>query len=575
MMTVLGAVDVMAKKTTNHTFQTLDCRPDKDGKGPVLLFTDIVSGPNYGGENNQGAYLSLYGFNFGDQQHFKQGKLQVFIGQQEVGRYINLTRAKPRAWEKPKPLQHLSVQVGHIGNAAAGSSFPITVRYNGICSRKNLHFTVQKGDIYFVDNETGNDLSAQANNINKPWRYIQTSDQKGLISHVKPGDMIIMRGKQIWNDRGYDHRFLRFRHITGTAPVTNTRSGPIVIKSYPGETATISALVGSYGVIHGVSDSFSEDSNWIVLSDLKLIGGDRSVKDGPLNLQSNSNHWRIINNEICCWAAEDGSQGPEARSAAISGNGEDIKILGNYIHDIGGGRLNHGIYLDTGATNIEIAYNQISNVTGGNLIQTYDNLGMKNLQNIKIHHNWLENGNRFGLNISAGTASIYVWNNIIRHTRYAGIRLSSEQLNKSSIDYNTVLETNYGDDRGSLDIDEDIKNGDIYIANNIFWPSSKHNGSSFLEGADITGLQLIHNVFKDTWSLRNLMLHAKYPHNLFCKSDSHCNFINPTDNQDCDCKIIDSGQNYKGIKPGTDFYHTLRNCGKALDIGAIEACPEQ
>ena len=32
---------------------------------PLVLYTDIASGPNSGGENNAGAYLSIFGKNFG------------------------------------------------------------------------------------------------------------------------------------------------------------------------------------------------------------------------------------------------------------------------------------------------------------------------------------------------------------------------------------------------------------------------------------------------------------------------------------------------------------------------------
>jgi len=33
--------------------------------GPLVLYTDLISGPNSGGENNKGAYLSIFGKNFG------------------------------------------------------------------------------------------------------------------------------------------------------------------------------------------------------------------------------------------------------------------------------------------------------------------------------------------------------------------------------------------------------------------------------------------------------------------------------------------------------------------------------
>ncbi|MHB8744855.1 MAG: hypothetical protein ACYC9L_17330, partial [Sulfuricaulis sp.] len=32
---------------------------------PYITYTDILSGPNTGGENNEGAYLSIFGKNFG------------------------------------------------------------------------------------------------------------------------------------------------------------------------------------------------------------------------------------------------------------------------------------------------------------------------------------------------------------------------------------------------------------------------------------------------------------------------------------------------------------------------------
>jgi len=34
-------------------------------RAPVVLYTDIASGPNSGGENDRGAYLSVFGKNFG------------------------------------------------------------------------------------------------------------------------------------------------------------------------------------------------------------------------------------------------------------------------------------------------------------------------------------------------------------------------------------------------------------------------------------------------------------------------------------------------------------------------------
>jgi hypothetical protein len=184
-------------------------------------------------------------------------------------------------------------------------------------------------------------------------------------------------------------------------------------------------------------------SDWIVISGLHIEGGDRTVNDGPINLQANSDHWRIVNNEIGPWAAEDGTKGAEARAGGIAGNGTDVTIYGNHIHDIDGGTLNHCIYLDTGATQVDIGYNHIHNCLGGNIIQTFDNLGMEDLKQISIHHNQLHDGNRYGLNIADSTQSLNAWDNVIYNVAYAAVRFNvSGSATNVNVFNNTIYNAN-------------------------------------------------------------------------------------------------------------------------------------
>ncbi len=140
-------------------------------------------------------------------------------------------------------------------------------------------------------------------------------------------------------------------------------------------------------------------------------------------MQAASDHWRIVNNELGPWAAEDGSKGPEARAGGIAGNGKDLAILGNHVHDIGGGNLNHCIYLDTGASRVEVAYNHLHGCSG-NIIQTFDNLGMEELRDLSIHHNLMHDGHRYGLNIADGTELARIWDNVMYNTAFASVRLN-------------------------------------------------------------------------------------------------------------------------------------------------------
>src|SRR5262245_58722938 len=50
---------------------------------PYVLYTDIASGPSTGGENGKGAYLSIFGINFGP--NGLGTTVKVFIGNAEVG----------------------------------------------------------------------------------------------------------------------------------------------------------------------------------------------------------------------------------------------------------------------------------------------------------------------------------------------------------------------------------------------------------------------------------------------------------------------------------------------------------
>src|SRR3981189_2391101 len=59
--------------------------PPVAGTGPLVLYTDLISGPNSGGENNKGAYLSIFGKNFGSSGMGTTAK--AFIGGARGGNY--------------------------------------------------------------------------------------------------------------------------------------------------------------------------------------------------------------------------------------------------------------------------------------------------------------------------------------------------------------------------------------------------------------------------------------------------------------------------------------------------------
>lgn len=405
---------------------------------PVIAYLDITAGPTHGGEHGKGVYLSIFGRNLG--QIGAHGRTSVRIGGVEVDSYRYLGRSHGRS-----DITQLTVQVGQLGNPRPGIPLPVEVVVDGVASNSNYSFTVQPGDILFVDNVTGDDRTAQRNDIAKPWRHVQTSSGEGALEQARPGDVVVLRGKAVWSDKGRNARWFRFRHTHGSRPTGARGSGYVAILAYPGETVRFHPTPGSQGGIHGIdANAFPGMSQWIVISGLIIEGGDRTVQDGPVNLQVHSDHWRIVNNEIGPWQAENGTHAREAHSGGIAGNGTDVAILGNDIHDIGGNTLNHCIYMDSGSTDVEIAFNHIHSCTGGNIIQLYDNLGAYPLSRISIHHNLLHDGGRYGINVADGTESTFVWNNVMYSTALASLRLNVAPPDAARfvISYNTFASPN-------------------------------------------------------------------------------------------------------------------------------------
>jgi hypothetical protein len=201
-------------------------------------------------------------------------------------------------------------------------------------------------------------------------------------------------------------------------------------------------------------------------------------------------------------------------------------VFGNLIHDIAcvGANENHGIYADSGASNWEIGYNWIHDITGGNLIQFFDNVGLAGnnyvgfphgwmgFTGMKIHHNWMENSGKYGLNMADGIVSGQIWNNVIKGVTYSGLRINTISKN---MDMTVAFNTFYDNDRvesgsGNGQVLNTWGNynptGTIRIYDNIFAAGpGTYRGSSYYEntGAADAYLDFKRNLYWDNnygWS---------------------------------------------------------------------------
>jgi len=442
---------------------------------PNVLYTDIVSGPTSGGEGNKGAYLTIFGRNFGVAGDLG-GNTKVYIGGVEVAAYRSLGAS--RVFDK-QAIQQIVVQVGALGGAAQGVALPVKVVVGGISSNSNVSFMPNPGRILFVDNVAGNDGSAVPGDISKPYRYVQTPAlyTGGAWPVARPGDMIVLRGhgnSAPWSDIGFEHYFLRFRDKSGTAPTGASGTGAIAVIGYPGEDVYIRGTVANGmtgGCISGINgQSFPGMGQGAVISNLRL---DCEGYDGPISQEIFGHNWRVINNDLAASTApRTGSNIP--RMAGITGNGNNAVWYGNHIHDVQGSAQEcHGIYID-GDGSYDIAYNHIHDIRDGNGFQIYANggNGTDYANNVSFHHNVVHDVSKHGLNIADGASNnIKAWNNIVYNVKLAGIRFNTNTLHGGQFFNNTFYNTNTAkaSPYGAITNDWNFPADALDIENNIFY----------------------------------------------------------------------------------------------------------
>jgi hypothetical protein len=470
---------------------------------PLVLYTDILSGPITGGENNKGIYLSIFGKNFGSTG--LGTKVKVYINNVEVDNYRYLGASRGRT-----DIQQLTVQVGALGNPTPGVALPIKVVVNGTASNTDHTFIANPGHIYFVDNVAGSDSTGIADDIAHPYRHVQitstnngdtvghtcpysaamaSATTEGVWGRVMPGDVIVLRGGT-WTDIGRDGFFLRIQDKSGSAPTGATGTGPITVMGYPGETAYINQTVPAPasadassrdGISGGIASADSARQGygcgaWVTLANLKIESGydEATISTEAGYLNPNGSHWRVVNNELSARSADNNYS---AKGGGVSGAGTGEYFLGNYIHDVYCGEnyadsplQNHGFYID-GAGSYEIAYNSIYNIHGGNGIQTYSTSGT-NITNVLVHHNIINGIGKHGFNVADSSGSGFVYyDNIVMNTAYSGLRFNTLDLAGAKFYNNTFYNANLSGSEiyGVIqNTGADFTAGAMDVRNNIF-----------------------------------------------------------------------------------------------------------
>ncbi len=371
---------------------------------PIVLYTDIASGPKSGGEGNNGAYLSIFGKNFGTDIN----AITVTIGGGAVARKMFLGASYGRP-----DIQQLSVQLGP--NVATGS---IKVSIGGIDSNTDKIFTVRAGNIYFVS-LTGNDATGVPNDVSHPYRTLNYLAR--TLGAFRAGDFAVVRG--------------------GTYTISDTANGaynggwmrpnksgsggsPITVYGYPGETVTI-ALSPGYVLFNNYDTlSYWTVANFAIsLTVCDINQGSNVIQAGspaascPMSGTGKVSYINFVNLGISggCMSSCSGCSPIEIAWSDHS------KLLGVSVHDSGdaGATTSHPFYLSAEQSNTEVGWCALYNIARSRgVLQVHQDgfggtcYGRKTLTDIYIHDNLFHDLNAQALLLGGGVGDVYIYNNL-------------------------------------------------------------------------------------------------------------------------------------------------------------------
>lgn len=420
----------------------------------LILQTDIVSGPmggagTTGDENGLGGYISFYGINFGLQAGMGT-TTKAFIGPQEVDNYRYLGPAKVDTIDGmfTPGMQHLCCQLGALGALTNGTNYPVSITVGGASSNVDKLFMPNPGKVVWCDTVNGSDTGTRGG-LATPWKTPQLITggeiSGGMVTstNATPGAQLIFR-TGTYSTSGKDGCCWRFFRITGLPPTGATNTGYIHNTAYPGpingnaiEVITIFRPSGALSGIGGNDNARGIEATpygtngfaWGITISNFVMNNDPGSQDGPINVGANGANWRICNCELGPWLAN-----VYGKAAGVAGNGPNVVVFGNYIHDIiSPTNENHGVYLDGSqntntqgwvAQNWDVSFNFIKNMNGGSGIQLFGNGGPNNewMNGIMIHHNYINGTAKYGINVADATQTCVVYDNVVMNTGSYALR---------------------------------------------------------------------------------------------------------------------------------------------------------
>ncbi len=349
---------------------------------PVIFYSDLDSGPNSGGQDDNGVYVTVRGKNFGATPG------TVTIGGGRAKNYLT--------WNDTKLIFQL-------GPEAKTGDIVVTTADNQ--PSNSIPFTVRPGRIFFVSAKHSSRGSGTHDN---PWR-----SPGSFYGKMRPGDTVYIR-EGVYSEQYSETNWGSYNFTLGRA-AGGAPDKPIAFVGYPGETAGFKAPSRSYGNFT-FADSTETRADYMTIANLTFQGADFCIGGGGFwqREKGGAAHIRIVGNRLS--AKYDGN----TMTGLISVMGDSWRIFGNEFADTGTTppiNNNHALYIMTGASDIDVGWNRFSNLRMGHVIQVHTDIPYR-YQDIRIHDNVITaasvNDSR-GINVGRALPGTFgaIYNNVL------------------------------------------------------------------------------------------------------------------------------------------------------------------
>jgi hypothetical protein len=411
---------------------------------PIIWYVDIINGPNSGGENNNGCYLTITGQNFGTPtDNLPPATTHVYINSVEVAayKYLGKMRGRPDAWQ-------LSVQIGAVTSGA------ITVTTAEGTDTAAETFTVNNGDMFYVATD-GNDTSGNGS-YSAPYRSVKKAlnQVSTTTANSDGGDHIVIRGgtyslvtDAVANGINHD-AWMYITHGIDYGVQYSTTSGRennhVTVMGYPGEDP-----IGDYetsSTLRGIRTYSGEQRPYWAFSNITIdlgtagsyatLWGYCGDCSGDSSTYSASPYARFVN--ITVTGGMGGCDANGGFNTSSFQSTDNIKIYGLDIGDQDSSAestcASHMMYVSHRHANADISYCYIhDNIYGGRGALQLAGDGAEAYYtdnvNVNVHHNLFQNLPEAGLLLGRGSYQVNIYDNIfddmqlITHSGFAAISL--------------------------------------------------------------------------------------------------------------------------------------------------------